>query len=101
MTKALTVLGAVAIAAIVVAYPVGGVIALAVPLGVCLALVWWLTDSPVAVGRARGRTWFDRASASVGGWHDADEVADAPMPAHEHHTAQVVVKGARRADPRT
>jgi hypothetical protein len=49
------------------------------------------------VGRARNRTWFDR-TASAGGWKDADEVARAPEPAiDEHRTAEVVVKGARRA----
>lgn len=24
-----------------------------------LMLVWWLTDSPLALGRARADTWFD------------------------------------------
>jgi hypothetical protein len=99
MTKALTVIGGIAIIAVVAAYPGGAVLALALPLAVVLAIVWWLTDSSVAVGRARGRTWFDRGSESVGGWYDADQVAAAPEP-QGPPTAEVVVKGARRADPR-
>ena len=78
MAKALTVIGGIAILAVVAAYPVGAVLALAVPLAVVLGIVWWLTDSSVAVGRARGRTWFDRGAESVGGWYDADQVAAAP-----------------------
>ena len=99
MAKALMVIGGVAIIAVVAAYPDGTVLALAVPLAVVLAIVWWLTDPSVAVSRARGSTWFDRASDSVGGWHDADQVAAAPEPDDEPPTAEVVVKGARRADP--
>jgi hypothetical protein len=99
MAKTLMVIGGCAILAVVVAYPVGSVVVLALPLAVGLGLVWWLTDSPVAVGRARARTWFDRAS-SPGGWQDADEVAATPSPAGEHHTAEVVVKGASRAGHR-
>jgi|SRR4051794_40873917 len=100
MAKVLMVVGAIAMVAVVAAYPAATVVAIVVPLTCCLALVWWLTDSPVAVGRARKRTWFDR-TATNGGWEDADDVARAPEPApHEHHTAQVVVKGARRANSR-
>jgi hypothetical protein len=98
MAKALMVVGGLAILAVVVAYPAVAFVALAIPLVAGLGVVWWLTDSSVAVGRARGRTWFDRASAPAGGWHDADEVRQAP--ADEHHTAEVVVRGARRADPK-
>jgi hypothetical protein len=100
MTKALTVIGGIAIIAVMAAYPAGAVFALVVPLAVVLAIVWWLTDSSVAVGRARGRTWFDRASEPVGGWHDADQVAASAEPQGDPPTAEVVVKGARRADPR-
>ena len=100
MTKALTVIGGIAIIAVVAAYPGGAVVAMAVPLAVVLGIVWWLTDSSVAVGRARGRTWFDRASDSMGGWNDADDVAASVVPDDEPHTAEVVMKGARRADPR-
>jgi hypothetical protein len=94
MAKALMVIGGVVIIAVVAAYPDGAVLA------VVLAIVWWLTDPSVAVSRSRGSTWFDRASDSVGGWHDADQVAAAPEPDDEPPTAEVVVKGARRADPR-
>jgi hypothetical protein len=100
MTKALTVIGGIAIVAVVAAYPARVVIALALPLAAGLGIVWWLTNSSVAVGRARGRTWFDRASDSVGGWNDADDVAASVVPDDEPHTAEVVMKGARRADPR-
>jgi hypothetical protein len=100
MTKALTLIGGIAILAIVAAYPVGAVIALAIPLTAVLGIVWWLTDSSVAVGRARGRTWFDHEVEPVGGWNDADQVASTPIVEDEPHTAEVVMKGARRADPR-
>jgi hypothetical protein len=99
MAKALVALGAVAITLVLAAYRVQPMIAIALPLLVVLGLVWWLTDPRVAVGRARGRTWFDRTSSSVGGWREADEVAAAPV-ALGPPTAQVAIKGARRADPR-
>ena len=100
MAKALMVIGGVAVIAVVAAYPDGAVLALAVPLGggarhrvVAHRLVGGRRPRP---GHAPGSTG---PPDSVGGWHDADQVAAAPEPTTSPPPPRSVVKGARRADP--
>ena len=100
MTKALTVLGGIAIIAIVAAYPVGAVIALAVPLAVCSASCGgsptrrWRSAGPAAAPGSTGHRPRSAAGTTPTRWPPP------PTPTDEPHTAEVVVKGARRADPR-
>jgi len=60
--KALSVIGMAVASAFLLGLPSAVLLGGALLFG--LALVWWLTDSPIGVGRHRHATWFDRPATT-------------------------------------